>query len=336
MKNNIRQKLVHFSVLFFVCCLLFFYNYSRVARVGKLNIFPQTTDELIRVRADWKKQMINIGAADFYGLLKENYKESDVQHSAAHVFGELLYELEGLRSVYVCDDSFFYGCYHSFMSRAVAENGLSVLVEINNYCLDKFDGLETGCQHGLGHAILQYRGSDNLHLALDDCSSFVIGAGSCLTGVFMEYNLPVIEGTGGVDVDVRPVNNDYYYPCFAIKDVYREECVFELPRWWMMLFNSDSNKAGGLCSSLSDKYRPICYEALGEQLILTDIPKIREGCLSLSDYQSVSHCLIGASWGVFSWPSRRVESLMVCDGLGDKEKQKCPTITEVELGRKNR
>ena len=324
-------------VILFVLLFFLFAFQIELLRSQHSKVFPQTIQELVKQRDVWRGEMRQNGSLDFYNKLKDVYNYSGIQHAVAHLFGELLYELEGVDGVVVCDESFFYGCFHSFMSKAVAENGIEILGQINEYCLDKFGGRETGCQHGLGHAILQFRGLSNLSDALKDCDSFRIGSGSCKTGVFMEFNLPIIEGAGGVDVKVRElIDEDYYYPCYSVDEADVDECVLELPRWWMMLKNEDIKEIGLLCDGLPDEYKSYCFEAIGQQLDLHDVSVVRSGCDLMPNRSARVDCLVGGSWGVFSWPGRKDESLLVCEGLSDQERKKCPSIIEVELGYKNR
>lgn len=328
-------KLGVFFLLVVVLVAIFVFERSKKFIVGQ-DLFPQNIHEVVSMRSKWKEKIVSIGSLKFYEKLKDNYTTSNIQHGVAHVFGELLYEVDGLAGISVCDESFFYGCFHAFMAKAVAENGLDTLGEINLYCLEKF-GMENGCQHGLGHAVMQYRGLDSLTQALEDCSKFEIGSESCMEGVFMEFNLPIVEGGGGVDVSVREVvNGDYYYPCFSVREDSREECFFELPRWWMRVENEDLVRVGQLCEAISLKDKSFCFRAVGQQIDLHKIEVIREGCDLMPSSYAKAQCLIGASWGVFSWPSRKMESLSVCDGLSDKEKEECPSIIEVELGHKKR
>lgn len=334
-RKRIELKL---GVLIFLVVLLtvtIFFDWNK-RNVFEDVVFPESIKEVVSVRDSWREQIHREGSSNFYERLKDNYTKSTIQHSVAHVFGELLYEVDGLSGISVCDESFFYGCFHAFMARAVAENGLETLKEINEYCLKKF-GVENGCQHGLGHAVVQYRGLNSLSQALEDCSKFEVGSGSCMEGAFMEFNLPTVEGAGGVDVSVREVvNGDYYYPCFSVREDSRDECFFELPRWWMRVEDEDLVKVGQLCERLSLKDKSFCFRAVGQQIDLHEIKVIREGCELMPSRYAKGQCLIGASWGVFSWPNRGVESLTVCDGLSEAEKEECPSITEVKLGHKKR
>ncbi len=328
-------KLVIFFLLAVVLVAIFVFEWRKKLIVEQAP-FPQSIQEVVAVRSKWKEQIIREGSLKFYGKLKDNYMTSSIQHGVAHVFGELLYEVDGLAGVSVCDTSLFYGCFHAFMAKAVAENGLETLSEINLYCLEKF-GMENGCQHGLGHAVMQYRGLDSLTQALEDCSKFEVGSGSCMEGVFMEFNLPIVEGAGGVEVTVREViNGDYYYPCFSVREDSRDECFFELPRWWMRVENEDLVKVGQLCERLTLKGKNNCFQAVGQQIDLHKIEVIREGCDLMPSSSARAQCLIGASWGVFSWPNRKMESITVCDGLSNKEKAECPSTIEIELGYKKR
>src|SRR6185369_7342223 len=73
----------------------------------------------------WQHEITTKGGAVAYkefttAVLKD---PSVMQHSEAHAFGRLLYKVEGIQGIPVCDMQLSMGCYHEFIGQAIAHEG---------------------------------------------------------------------------------------------------------------------------------------------------------------------------------------------------------------------
>src|SRR3989304_7210773 len=151
----------------------------------------------------WAQEIAQFGAEQAYSNFKKTYQDTNPasQHAAAHIFGQVLYVNVGLSGATICDESFAFGCFHSFLANAIQAEGMGVIKNLNEQCIAKLKSQALGCQHGIGHGILASTGYEfaNLANALEICDSLPANdpIGGCLGGVFMEYNLQTTLGVKG-------------------------------------------------------------------------------------------------------------------------------------------
>lgn len=186
-----------------------------------LNVSSQTVGE---IRVTMEKNIEDMGGREAYQTFKQQYENVpfDAQHSASHLFGESLFHSLGLPGISVCDSDFSFGCYHGFFTKAVSEQGLVVVSDLDVACTAVTDAQSiSACQHGIGHGILEYVGPLHLSRALEACtnthqSNPLVG---CTSGVFMEYNVPLSVSENGVfSTTARPLENpnEPYHPCTEV------------------------------------------------------------------------------------------------------------------------
>ncbi len=160
-----------------------------------------------------------------------------MQHTEAHIFGGALYATEGLNGISTCDARFSSGCFHEFIGRAIADDGLSVVTQLNTVCTNK-----GGCQHGIGHGLISYLG----YSPEDLTKSIAICAGlpgeemldGCMGGSFMEYNMrTMLQVSNGA---VRPATStkDLLDPCDRFSGEAQRSCMLYQPQWWSVSFAS--------------------------------------------------------------------------------------------------
>ncbi|MHB1087038.1 MAG: hypothetical protein ACYCZ0_04815 [Minisyncoccota bacterium] len=197
-------------------------------------------------------------------------------HVLAHVYGESLFSEVGASGLEYCDASFLYGCFHQLISNAISTLGISAVQDFTTYCGRKTSKEHFGCFHAIGHGILGYYGYSpaNLNTGLEMCRLLnpEVAGKACADGVFMEYNLHELAArdTGDI-VTPRPLSADTRYtPCDTIIEVYRKECYFELPNWWVAtlgptLFNMERfEQAGEWCAAIPNTdASQSCFEGLG-------------------------------------------------------------------------
>src|SRR3989344_4330329 len=210
-------------VVFFILYKIISDNLS-VDSSPNLEIFGKNANE---DKKKWSELMDEIGIEKTYRQFKSEYKDIHFgsQHTAAHIIGELIYEKAGIKGIIFCDATFAFGCYHSFFGNALANSGPDVIPEIDKSCIDKFGPFGTGCQHGIGHGLMEYFGHENLLAALDACSvtfqkNPLFG---CTSGVFMEYNVPIIITLDDASTRPRMLDKSIPYdPCPGLPSKYQE------------------------------------------------------------------------------------------------------------------
>jgi hypothetical protein len=296
----------------------------------------EKSGDLIYQREQWSALMDEKGVDAAYAIFKDEYQNElfSVQHVMAHIIGELIYEKKGLEGLTICDNTFAFGCYHSFFGRALAENGVGVIVDLDTECVKRYGPLGTGCQHGIGHGLMEYFGHnyDGLLQALDNCkftTQEVLLAG-CTSGVFMEFNFPTVVSDKEGLTDIRELDSqNYEYPCNKIPDIYSQSCYYEIPDWWIRTpsINNDFTKAGSYCQGIEDyKNRISCYLGIGHIAAPNSnyvVEETLKKCNSIVTREGKIECMAGASWGFLANPQYSHLAPILCEGLSKEDTLHC-------------
>ena len=255
-------------------------------------------------------------------FITENEKRTAVeQHTQAHLFGEVVYEKEGLEGMTVCDGSFGFGCYHSFLGRAITDHGPDVVKKLDASCVEKYGPGGIGCFHGIGHGLLSYFGYSlaAVERALSSCStlSWKRPLGGCADGVFMEYNFRIME-TNPADRSRAFSIEGKYQPCNKL-NLYQEGCYFGLPAWWATVLPNDATlpaRLGGYCSEVSkSNMQRACYRGIGYGILPEVQFDVRLGgqfCNSAADGKARVWCREGLAWGFYADPATRDKTESAC------------------------
>jgi hypothetical protein len=277
-------------------------------------------------RAKWSSRIDEVGAVQAYEEYKREYANQHfgIQHTVAHIVGALLYEKLGLDGLTVCDSTFAFGCYHSFFGQALANQGTGIIRKLDELCVAKFGPLGTGCQHGIGHGLMEYYGHQRLTEALHGCAETtqVKPAFGCTSGVFMEYNVPIMITDQSAFVQVRQIDFDKpYEPCPGLESKYQQSCYYELAQWWDKdgNFDNDYTKIGLLCHNVKLKEnREHCFLGTGNVSAPSSEFQVAgaiEKCLNMPEFDEQVLCRSGASWSFYSSVTYRSLAPQVCDGL---------------------
>ena len=212
----------------------------------------------------WRAMIEKAGPEKAYAQFAESVaaEPPGEQHTAAHNFGDALYEEKGLAGLSACDSRFGYGCFHQLVGRVIAEHGLGAIAEIQHVV-----GTSSDSNHGVGHGILAYLGYTlpKLKQALAVCPSGGTAPWDCSGGVFMEYNFRTMLGEGP-----RLPGNNPYAPCDALEGVQKTACTFWLPEWWdRTTFGAAATSSqsfaniGAYCDGLPKAVHGACYGGIG-------------------------------------------------------------------------
>ena len=288
----------------------------------------------IREEKKWLDRMDQVGTSKAYEEFKSEYadKHFGIQHTIAHIVGELIYEKEGVKGLAICDSTFAFGCYHSFFGQALAGRGLDVVSMLDQACLDKFGPLGTGCQHGIGHGLMEYYGSDNLLLALDGCKATtqIRPLFGCTSGVFMEYNVPIVFTPETAVTQPRTINfDDPYFPCPELPNKYQESCYYEMTQWWDKdtTYRGGYKKIGQLCDNVKgEKNREACFFGVGNITAPSsnyDVAEAIKKCDQMPDNESLLLCRSGSSWSFYATPKYRHLAYKMCEDFDRDFRKKC-------------
>ncbi len=293
-------------------------------------------------RAFWTKRIGQIGADAAYAELKKKYDHDQHgrRHTMTHLFGELLFRTHGVLGVTVCDNANEFGCFHGFFSTAVREKGESIVHRLDEACLEKYGSTDHGCQHGIGHGVLEYFGSDRLTEALTLCStlSWKGDIGGCGGGVFMEYNMPTLIDEDEVSTGLRPMKEgEPYEPCDSLPAKFFHNCLYNQVQWWGQIYDHDFGMLGSLCAERKDtEEQQVCFRGIGQIAAPTanyNAAKAIENCNHLPTEEAITLCRQQASWSTYaSFPSID-QAPLVCEGMADEALKNCPSVQDVEVAK---
>ncbi len=278
------------------------------------------------------QQIKKLGAVNAYAEFKKQNKILNLtrQHNAVHFFGEALYSLNGLKGITICDSEFNYGCYHSVIGNALAQEGLGEISKINDYCLTTDDFLK--CQHGIGHGVIAFLGYDfkNLTQALNICDGLKKRdpIGGCFTGIFMEYNFQTMLDTDG---KTRPLNDSSpLYPCDGLPENFQKPCLYEQSNWWLEVlpdnFDNKINKIDTYCNKFDGAPKEACFIGLGVHLpnrTNWDSNKALTSCQKLKSPEAFSFCIYGLASEFYSRPEYAAKAKQLCDLLNPIDSSNC-------------
>jgi hypothetical protein len=257
-----------------------------------------------------EKFLINIinkvGPDEAWRYFKEQNKKQPLldQHANSHIFGDVLYKTTGISGITVCDDTFGFGCFHQFFLSAIADKGVEVVPEIDQACIEKFTPGGQGCQHGVGHGLVEYLGRD-IVAALNICAgmSWQKPLFGCQSGVFMEYNFPSFVDEAGN----RPVTRKFYPEkpyefCNGIPERFKPACYYYEAEWWLKGgLNFTNTEIGNLCAEIrTDNFRKMCFAGLGYSsvdLFGFNLGKAIAVCSDMPNNEYVMFCRSGIHWG---------------------------------------
>ena len=286
--------------------------------------------ELNDEKSRWVTIIEEEGSEDAYQLfLKEAPQNTEIDtHTHAHLFGEALYKVDGLEGISTCDDSFAFGCYHSFLGSAIYHEGIDTLPLFNQACKDIYGAGYSPCQHGIGHGVLIYTGHESLSAALDLCRTISQDpTGGCSSGVFMEYNFHTMESqvTEGY---IRPLTEDVFAPCNSLESVYQVSCYMEQVQWWSSIFNNDYKKIGLLCDEIvAEVNKQACFHGVGNYASVFashDIEDIIGLCALMPSEKRKVECHEGASWTVRGADGAYTDKArLLCDALSEPDRTNC-------------
>lgn len=323
-----KNRIILISLIAFVAAIAA----SFFARGPEKEASPPSTAEAQTV-IYWKSRIEKLGTKKAYEEIKKyaSDKPFGEGHTVAHIFGKLLYDTDGIDGFSICDEALSYGCYHSFLGRAVGDLGISAIPELAKECHDIYGDADTGCKHGIGHGIMEHEGRGNLLKALELCKETdqkqpLFG---CTSGLFMEYNTAMMFRGGEAYVDVRSVDpKKPYAPCDTLESSdFRASCYFEIGLLWKHAYGDDFAKIAGLCSALpneDDAYA--CAQGWGTVVaenVDHESEKARAACDLMKGERIATGCRVGVAmrWNGDGVHARQAGEM--CAGLSESQQADC-------------
>ncbi len=348
----LKILLITFLISIFLELVFVFYlNSSRVKNLNNNATKTQTSNLQEKLGSKnnlekWENIIKDIGPQKAYEKFQEENSGLKIgeQHANAHVFGKALYNATGLKGVSYCDNSFNFGCYHSFLGTAIREEGLGTVYELNKACIDNLKSQSLGCQHGIGHGIIANIGYkyDDLVQSLKICETlpFNDSIGGCYGGVFMEYNFQTMLD---VDGTTRPLEeNNVLFPCNNLSSEFETPCFYWQAQWWATVLKGDVNEKykniGIICKDVvEENNRKQCY--LGAGNIAGEFTEYNPQetinlCKNLAEEYNIEAevlCRAGAGGAYLAIPSKKNIASELCQGLEQKDKITCFKLASIPL-----
>ncbi|MEX0877515.1 MAG: hypothetical protein WDZ40_01470 [Candidatus Spechtbacterales bacterium] len=301
-----------------------------------------TPEDVLNVTV-WESAIDKIGPNEAYTFFKQEVGELDfsIQHLAAHQFGEALFKKQGVDGITVCDSSFAFGCYHQFFLSAISQHGIPIIEELDSVCIEKYTLWGLGCQHGIGHGLMEYFGEEGLAQALEACASLqwqepFLG---CQDGVFMENNFPTFIGEDRASGGVREYNpGNPEFPCNTIKEKFQQACFFAQPNWLIQAGEYSLTEVADICINLTGKINQrACLKGLGNYVGERsggDIAEAVASCnIAISNNEENNvFCRAGVYWSYWKMDqhnSYRSMAQDACAGLSEEGFVLCESEADI-------
>lgn len=318
--------------------LLFFLLHKSQTKIVMPKVEQGKKVNFLVLRNKWEEIIKNaVDEKKLYNDFKRSVSGVSVSdaHFSAHIFGELLFDRWGERAILICDIAYEYGCYHGVAVEAISRKGTSVVPNFIQACKQlansNSNNLVSPCVHGIGHGLVEFFGhhEDKLLTSLKACTTneLLINR-TCYSGVFMEYNVPILVADTKVSVSTRPlIVGKEYAPCLTIPQAYQPACYEQISQWWPGFFNNDIAKVGELCSKVElDENKLSCYRGIGDFIAMRSSFRginVKVKCERISSEEGQFQCKDEAFGVLFYHPQKPVDIGRICNGLPKDKKEIC-------------
>lgn len=333
-----RKKVVILMLLVLILGLSFALLFPNKKSLTENKEKAQKPFNFVDARKKWKKIVASSNDLKLvYRQFLDETKsiERGNQHLLAHVLGDLMYDKVGAKAITICDSSYTYGCYHGVATTAIAEEGLKEVKFLNSFCKSLKAEQIVACQHGIGHGLMEFfeHRADKLNIALHACDETYKGSEDllffgCSSGVFMEFNHPIVIKENEVVMDTRPVSTEgLYYPCALVDKEYQSSCYHSLAQWWARSDERNYKRLGDLCEPTIDKTNYFgCYRGIGNIIAPEsdfDATESKKRCETLTSTKGQSYCKQAASLLFYGQSDLTKKRYVICDGLSSIDKDDC-------------
>jgi hypothetical protein len=285
----------------------------------------------------YKKELTNIveqsGPEAATALIKTQYSKvpyvKSQCHQLIHVVGRAALAKYGtVADTFAHGDQFCWsGYYHGAMEEIAILHGSNYIVDNANTLCEpiakakgQYSFYHFNCVHGMGHGFMEAL-NNNLFTSLAACDKMTDdwNRESCYGGVFMQNIMNVQSPDETVDHKSAYLKDDQpMYPCTAVDEQYKNQCYLMQTSYALQVENYDFSKVFALCKDTEQTYRTTCYQSLGRDASgqsISDVDKTNATCLSGSDYEAQSNCIIGASKDFVSYFHSDKQAKQLCASL---------------------
>ena len=320
---------------------LSFYTPSTESAVQGVDLSSMTHEEK---SLHWETRIQDVGNAQAYEEFKASTPsvKPNEMHWEAHIFGDALYDLQGLSGIETCDTHAEYACFHAFMIRAIDEFGPTAAGKLHAVCIEQLGEFAHECLHGMGHGILGVLGhtKEALARAVDICDDYpnpnpAMSKYGCTSGAVMEFNMYTMNS--GTETP-RPFSDAIALePCLSMEGrENREACTFWQPQWWIASLKHEppltmAKHIGRLCRAMNvddtEMYH-VCVQGIGNRIsssIDFDPARTAETCLAIDpdpETRYVCHIFTAFRFSRY-FPLEKAQT--ACDGLPTEDAQRCRT-----------
>lgn len=333
-----KKKIIGVMLIFLCGILLITVRFQGQHTVRIPQFEKDKKVNFLTFRNQWK-EIINSSSdgTKNYSDFKRSAMNASVSdaHFSAHIFGELLFDKWGEKAIKICDTAYEYGCYHGVAVEAISKKGTSVISTFIQTCKElassNANNLMAPCIHGIGHGIVEYFGhSENkLLIALKACSKDDPYTNRiCYSGVFMEYNVPILVTDTDVSVTNRPlIKGKEYSPCTTIPQMYQASCYEQISQWWPIFYHNDLAKVAELCSKvMGEENKMGCYRGMGDFIAMRSNFKgviAKTKCEKIKSPEGQFQCKDEAYGVLFYHPQKHDDIKRICNGLPKDKKNIC-------------
>ena len=315
---------------------------SDVGTSSRSHVEKKSQDEVY-----WSARIEALGEVVAYQEFRDSVRELPMsdQHTASHYFGGALFETGGLLSTCAQEGdgeaSNVRGCFHEYVGRSIAANGLPNASTVLASCSESVrGGMDFVCRHGVGRGIVSSIGYEvgDLSQALFVCTKGTVDR-FCLEGVFMEYyTRSMLE-----DARVREPMGNFFAPCGSLDGPARGNCIDRQPQWWYALLHRTENdneesifaEIGKLCGEWKMADARACAIGVGRLTISIREPSFdrsRELCdVTFPEGDARMFCRTGAAFR-FARAAHDLsrDAKIVCRDLPQSEKEYCESYADGE------
>lgn len=313
---------------------------SLVRYLGNGPVLEYSDTDPVAAGKYWAEQIKTRGAEGAYAEFRiiNAHSAEKGRHLSAHIMGEKIFESEGVSGIRFCDASFSFGCYHGFFGQVFARKGVESITELDAVCVHAFGPLGTGCQHGIGHGVLEYVGYQHINEALALCEKTTKSAPllGCVSGVFMEYNMPLV----GISNALVPENRQFTEatadaPCRGIGSSHKKSCYFELGGWLANALYDNDSRVATTCRSFAPEWSALCFQGFGAlvpQRVGYDVEESKRVCDAFGDEDGLN-CRAGVAWAMYSVPEYRENTVSACAYADYHERARCMKLADLTEGK---
>jgi hypothetical protein len=263
-------------------------------------------------------------------LLKSGLPFTGESHLLVHTVGNYIYDTldNGLSH---CKDYFLSACYHAYIIRDLADNGVDGVAQTVEKCASAGVHVLAQCSHASGHGFLAWTDYD-IPKALSMCDQIQetfneIPTFNCYDGVFMENIYGVHEGSPSPKRWVK--TEDFYYPCndSQILDKYKLACWANQATLVYIESHEDFDRVISVCDSAPTyEYMRMCYNNYARQIHPLTYGKYAAGqefCNKASTQEWVDYCEISLLHAAYSVGDRTTMPFEICRGINSETTDAC-------------